>query len=85
MLPVATFRFMERIDSDNEVCMARIFTLTKIPDKEVLYYDCPFLDIYDKEKVLNVDLELSKAGSVEIRKLLLKVPSYEKIGEVIFL
>lgn len=84
LLAAATFRFLERADLeyDSIICSTRSFTLQKYPDKkDVLYYDCCFLDALDEGKVLNVDLELSKAGSVQIRKLLVKVLPYHAVSK----
>lgn len=83
LLTAATYRFLERAEvvEYDDICTARSFTLQKQPEKSVLYYDCGFLDALDEGKVFNVDLELSKAGSVQIRKFLVKVPPYHALSK----
>lgn len=82
-LAAATYRFLERSDlvEYDDICTARSFTLQKPPKKNVLYYDCGFLDALDEGKVFNVDLELSKAGAVQIRKFLVKVLPYHALSK----
>lgn len=73
-------RIMEKRDSDDIVCTARTFSLIKDPHSSVLYYDCPFIDGADDGRVFNVDLQLTKGNSLQIRKLIFRVPSYLGMG-----
>lgn len=41
-----------------------------------MYYDCPFIDATDDGRIFNVDFEFSSTNSIQIKKYILKVPSY---------
>lgn len=72
-------RLKEASEGDDVVCTARSFKLTKDPQNGVLHYDCPFIDARDEGTIFNVDLELVRDSSVQIRRFLFQVPPYSEM------
>lgn len=79
----ASVRFLETRENDDVVCMARKFTMKNVgaPSSGVLYYDCPFIDARDEGRVFSVEFEATDGHFVQTKKLLLKVPSYLRMGK----